>query len=135
MLLSANMIVCETVLNEKETDIISAIRIMNTVVLRHTNFARFSILTFLSSQPADFGRHVLKISLTNQVGAPIGHVNPYEFSYGYKADLSGPGAFMLRTDVNLDTAPFGLPTNCLIAAFLDSDPQPVATIPLMLRRG
>jgi hypothetical protein len=131
--LSANIIVCETALYEK-TDVPSAIRIMTAIGLPPgNNFARFSTLTFLSSLPRDFEVHTLQIQMTDQAGRPIGHGEPYQFNYGYRLDISGPGAFMLKTDFNLDTTPIGLPANCLITAHLDN--QAVAWVPLMLRRG
>lgn len=132
-LLSANVIVCETVLFEK-TDIESAIRIMDTLTLAPgNNFAHFFVVTFLNSQPGDFLQHILKIQVTHQDGPLIAETAEYQFMYGYKIDLSGPGGFILTTEFNIDTAPLAMPAGCLINAFLDG--QSVARTPLMLRRG
>jgi hypothetical protein len=65
-LLSANILVCETVLTEK-TDMLSAIRMMDTIrVAPSNNSVHFYVVTRVMSQPEDFSQHVLKVQMTNQ---------------------------------------------------------------------
>jgi hypothetical protein len=131
-LMSAGIVVCETVLFEK-TDLVSAIRIMSALKLAGgSNFAHFFVLTFLTSHPGDLQQHVLKIQVTEENGSVLGEAADYHFLYGYKLDVSGPGGFVLSTEFNLDTAAITKPARCLINAFLDG--QCVAQTPLTLRR-
>ncbi len=132
-LLSANIIICETVLFEK-TEVPSAIRIMNSLALAEgTDAARFFVITFLACEPGDFSRHVLKIAVTQQHGAVIAETADYPFQYGYRIRPSDPGGFILTTEFNIDGKPLGLPLGCLVSAYLDG--EAVARATLTLRRG
>jgi len=134
-LLSANILVCELVLWEKN-DIPTIVRAMSTLGLSETRqFAHFFSVTTLHSQPGDLQPHSLRIVLSDQTGATIAQTPPYSFSYGYKIDPSGPGGFILTSEFNLDVRQVRLPMSCLVSAFLDSELDSVAKIPLMLRRG
>jgi len=133
-LLSANVIVCETALAEKTTEVLSAIRMMSVLTLASENdIAHFFVVTFLTCQPGDFSSHILRIQVTDGSGPLIAEAADYAFSYGYKVDPTGPGGFTLTTEFTVDTRPVRLPVDCLISAFLDG--QSVARTPLRLRRG
>src|SRR5271169_4451188 len=100
-LLSANIIVCETVLTEK-TDVLSAIRMMDTIkIAPNNNAAHFYALTRVTSQPGDFSQHVLKIQMMHQNGASIIEAPECQFSYGYKMDINGLGGFILTTEFTI----------------------------------
>ena len=103
--LSANIIACETVLSER-TEIVSAVRILNVLAIgAGNNFARFSTLTFVTSQPGDLGQHNLQVRMQTMHGELVAQAPGYPFVYGYKIDLTGPGAFMLTTNFNIDLTP------------------------------
>ena len=132
-LLSANTLVCETVLWEK-TDVPTLVRVMSALALGPgNNFAHFFVVTFLSCQPGDSLSHTLRVQITNPNGQPIAEAQPFPFNYGYKVDPNGPGAFILATEFNIDVTRTGLPVNGLVSAFLDD--QSVTCVPLMLRRA
>jgi hypothetical protein len=134
-LLSANILLCEFVLWEK-SDVPTIVRSMSTIGLsREREFAHFFSVTTLHSDPGDSQFHSLRVCVSDQTGNTITQTSPYAFQYGYKIDPSGPGGFILTSEFNLDVTKLKLPTCCLVSAFLDAIPQPVATIPLMLRRG
>ncbi len=133
-LLSANVIICESVLTEK-TDVTSAIRILNVLTVSPSkNLATFRVHTALASTPTDFEQHVVKVWMHPLDSAVVAAEAPeYRFVYGRKIDFSGPGAFNLTTDFNLDLRPLGDLGHYLIVVSLDG--QLVARTPLTLRRG
>ncbi|MGA3203423.1 MAG: hypothetical protein ABSF12_13140 [Bryobacteraceae bacterium] len=134
-LLSANMAVCETVLWEKKSDVPTLVRAMTALNLGSgNNLARFFVVTGVYSQPGDYLQHTLRVTATDQAGNSIAHAAPYNFAYGYELDPNGPGGFILTTSFDLDVSQLRLPLHCLISAFLDNEPRPVASTPLMLRR-
>lgn len=132
-LLSASIIICETVLLEK-TDLMSAIRIMNVLsIAEANNFARFSSVTFLHSAPGDYSRHVLKVQLLRSTGEVIAEGVDESFVYGYRIDPIGAGGYTLTTNFNLDLRTIGPLGQFAIWAFLDGTRVCGATI--MLRRA
>jgi hypothetical protein len=131
-LLSANVLVCETILTEK-TDVLSAIRMMDTIrIAPGNNTVHFYVVTRVTSQPGDFLPHALRIQVTHQAGSLVIEAREHQFVYGYKLDISGPGGFILTTEFTIDVSGMSLPAGCLVNAFLDG--QSVARTPLMLRR-
>jgi hypothetical protein len=137
-LLSANLILCDTVLWEtppKGGKVPSVIRLMSSISVPPGNdLAHFFAVTFLSSQPGDFLRHELKIQVTDKSGKTvISQAADWDFVYGYILDPSDPGGFILTTEFNIDIRPYQLPLGCLVSACLDG--QIVARTPLILRRG
>lgn len=134
-LLSANIAVCETILWEKN-DVPTLVRAMSIIRLSPTGqFAHFFAVTALHCQPGDSLPHSLRVGVSGQGGISIAQTPPYSFTYGYKIDPTGFGGFILTSEFNLDVNQITLPTNCLVCAFLDNEPNPVAQIPLMLSRG
>lgn len=133
-LISASVIICETVLLEK-TDVMSAIRIMNVLSIGEgNNFARFSSITFLSSTPGDYSRHVLKVQMLKSTGEPVAAGQEQPFVYGYRIDPNGSGGYNLTTNFNLDLRTIPAPfCQYVIWAFLDDVRVGGAT--LMLRRA
>jgi hypothetical protein len=132
-LLSASVIVCETVLLEK-TDVMSAIRIMNVLsIAEGNNFARFSSITFLNSTPGDDSRHILKVQMLKSTGELVAEGPEQPFVYGYKIDPSGAGGYNLTTNFNLDLRTIGPLGQYAIWAFLDG--VRVGGAALMLRRA
>lgn len=77
--LSANILVCETVLTEK-TDVLSAIRMMDTIkIAPNSNAAHFYAITRVTSQPGDFSPHVIKVQVTQQDGSLVTEASGYPF--------------------------------------------------------
>lgn len=135
-LLSANIVLCETVLWEKPQiggNTPSLIRVMSAVALPlGHNFAHFFSVTFLTCQPGEFSEHKLRIQITDKKANGIAYAPEWKFKYGYLLDPFGPGEFILTTEFNIDVQPYQLPLGCLVSAFLDD--QIVARTPIMLRR-
>jgi hypothetical protein len=130
-LLSANVIVCETVITEK-SDVMSAIRIMNVLTIKTGNFARFNSVAFLISQPRDFERHNLKVQMVTMDGELVASAPDHLFVYGHKVDPDGVGAYTLTTEFNLDLEPLGKLGRYAIWVFLDG--KNVTGTTLVLRR-
>jgi hypothetical protein len=107
---SVSLIVCESVLNEN-TGATSAIRIMDVLTIgRLSRAARFFVITYLHSRVGDFGQHVAKVQLAGLRGGQwvsVADAPPHSFVYSYRMDPTGPGAFMLTTEFNLDLTTFG----------------------------
>jgi hypothetical protein len=129
------MLLCELVLWEK-SDIPTIVRSLSTIGLSPTrNLAHFFSVTTLHSQSGDSQFHSLHVCVSDQQGHIIARTAPYGFQYGYKLDPSGPGGFILTSEFNLDVTQMRLPLYCLVSAFLDDIGDPVAKVPLLLRRG
>lgn len=132
-LLSANIILCETVLNEQQIAMPSAIRMMDSIRLaRGSNYAHFFAVTRLSCQPGDFQQHALRITVTDSQAQVVSSAPVCQFHYGYAINAVGPGGFILTTEFQLDVSALSLPATCLINAYLDG--EYVAHTPLMLSR-
>jgi hypothetical protein len=134
-LLSANVIVCESVLIEK-TDVASAIRMINALTSSpSSSIVRFKVHTTVSSSPLDFQPHVLLVEMRAPDGQIFVSAPEYKFVFGNKVDNTGPGFFNLTTDFNLELATLSpmVPTTYMISVYLDG--QRVAGTPIMLRRG
>ena len=136
--LSANLVLCETVLWETAKgggQLASAIRVMGAIDLAPTaTSAHFYAVTFLTCQPGDFAQHGLTVKATDKTGMTvIQAATEWKFNFGYILDPSGPGSFILATEFNINVTSHQLPLGCLVSAFMDN--QLVARAPLMLRRG
>lgn len=133
-LLSANLIVCDMALIEKETT--SAIRIIDTLTIpAAASTARFFTVVSLFSSPGDFIQHSVVIQMVDpdRAFSIVAAANPHNFAYGHRINFNGPGGLVLTTEFNLDLsklAGFGL---FYIQAVLDG--EIVATVPLTLRRA
>jgi hypothetical protein len=136
-LLSANIVLCESVLWETPAlggKVPTTVRIMGAITLAPGNFlAHFYAVTFLTSQPGDFVPHRLRIQVTDKTGVLIAQAAEVRFRFGYLLDPSGPGGYTLTTELTLDVTPYQLPLGCLVSAFLDD--QTVARTPITLLRG
>ena len=131
-LLSANVIICETVLTEK-TEVISAVRIMNVLrISGGLNFAKFSSVTFLASEPGDTSPHKIKVQMISSSGDFVAEAPERWFFYGYNVDPSGPGGYTLTTEFNLDLSPLGTLGSYAVWVFLDD--VRVCGAPLIMRR-
>jgi hypothetical protein len=108
---SVSLIVCEAVLNEEKTGAVSAIRIMDILMIgRQSPVARFFVLSYVHSRPLDFAKHTAKVRLSGfRDGQWIifADAPDHSFEYSYRIDPSGPGGFMLTTEFNLDLATIG----------------------------
>jgi hypothetical protein len=108
---SVSLVVCETILNEEKTGAVSAIRIMDVLMIgTHSIVARFFVLSYVHSHPLDFEQHVAKVELTGLRDGKwisVAQAPPHPFVYSYRMDPSGPGGFMLTTEFNLNLATFG----------------------------
>lgn len=135
--LSVSLIVCESVLSEK-TGIVSAIRITDVLTVGpQSALARFFVLTYLHSHPLDLQQHVAKVQLMGlREGAwgSVAEAPDQRFVYGYKLDPSGPGAFMLTTEFNLDLTMLGALGVLYVQVLVDGNLEDQTPLTL-LRRG
>jgi hypothetical protein len=133
--LAVNMVICETVLTEKDTDIVSMIRTMNclTIVPNTNNSAHFFVVTSVASQPGDFLRQVMKVQMCTRDAKLVAEAPEYPFIYGYKIDPMGPGGFTLATEFTLDLSPLEPLGLYLLCAFVDGEIE--AKTALARRRG
>jgi len=126
----ANLIVCETVLTEDTTHLVSALRITDSFAVIGP-ILRFWVVTHLHSHPFDVAPHTLQVQMVRSDNSnTVAWTNPANFYYGYRQGMFGPGGYLLRTEFNLNVSrlmPLGL---FYIQALLDS--QLVAQVPLTL---
>lgn len=103
-----SLLVCESVIWERENNLPTAIRILDAIRLPkdriHVRF--FSLLT-LHEPSVDFRSH----SVVLQILAPDQSVPavalPHRFVYGRKIDPGSPGGFYLGTEFNFEAKLFG----------------------------
>lgn len=108
---SVSLIVCESVLHEDKTGAVSAIRIMDILMIgNESRFARFFVLSYVHSNPLDFEQHVAHVQLMGFRGGKwvsVSAAPPHSFVYSYRMDPSGPGGLVLTTEFNLNLATLG----------------------------
>src|ERR1700686_1868519 len=108
---SVSLIVCESVLHEEKTGAVSAIRIMDILMIGSLSaVARFFVLSYVHSRPLDFEQHIAKVQLTglrDGKWVSVADAPPHPFVYSSRMDPSGPGGFMLTTEFNLNLANLG----------------------------
>jgi hypothetical protein len=110
---SVSLLICESVLNERSGGV-SAIRIMDVLHIGLASpVARFFVLTYLHSRTVDFTQHFAKVhmlGMRNGQWSIVAEAPTHFFVYSYgppESPISGPGAFMLTTEFNLDLTTFG----------------------------
>jgi len=115
--LAANLVICEAVLTEQTTEVISAIRTMNLLnITGQLQHARFFTLTLLASDFTDVSPHTLQIQMFTRDGLLVASAPPKTFFYGH--GIGGPvGAFSLTTEFNLDLRPMASVGQYMLAAF------------------
>lgn len=132
---SVSLIICESVLSEK-TGGVSAIRIMDVLFIgRLSSAARFFVLSYLHSGSIDFQKHVAKVQLAafrDGQWVSLAEAPDHGFVYSYRLDPTGPGAFMLTTEFNLDLTTIGPLGTFWIQLMIDGGLA--AQTPIMLRR-
>jgi hypothetical protein len=94
--------------------------------------AHFFALTQLFSEPGDYSTHTISVRLMAYDGRYVGSAPDVVFSYGYRIDPLGPGGYSLKTEFNVELSTLPYFGWFLIWAYVDG--QPVAKIPIMLRR-
>jgi hypothetical protein len=108
---SVSLIVCESVLHEDKTGAVSAIRIMDILMVGNLSVsARFFVLSYVHSRPLEFEQHIARVQLIgmrNGQWVSVADAPPHPFAYSYQMEPSGPGGFMLTTEFNLNLATFG----------------------------
>lgn len=107
---SVSLIICESVLNES-TGAVSAIRILDVLTIaRQSSAIRFFVITYLHSQPGDTEQHFAQVRLMAQRAGQwtsAAEAPPHTFTYSYRMDPNGPGAFILTTEFNLQVVKLG----------------------------
>lgn len=132
--LSSSILLCELVLNEP-TGRISLIRVIDVINTPPGVPAHFFSLTYLHSDLSDYLPHVLQVQVAKwefDHWDVLAAAPPQPFLYGYKLDPSGPGAFALSTEFNLNVERLGGRGTVFVQALVDG--QLVTQTPLMLRR-
>jgi hypothetical protein len=133
MLLTANIVLCEMVLIDK-AEVASAIRIINVITIAPgQNHAHFKAHTVLNSDGPDFAPHVVQLQLVTRDGKLVFSAPEYKFVFANRLDFSGPGAFNLTTDLNVDVSGFEALGYYVVWVFVDG--KRVTGASMMLRRG
>lgn len=134
-LLSANLILCESVLTEA-TGTKTAVRMVNffTIPYAGNPLIHFFALSFLTCRGPDTSRHVAKVDMVEITsGVPVAEAPEHPFFYGFAPDIpNGPGAFSLSTEFNLDTSKVRVPSPYLVRLRLNGVVEGQTL--LMLRR-
>jgi hypothetical protein len=132
-------IVCEAVLCEKGSEVMSAIRIMDSLKLSPTAvFAHFFVLTFFHAGAAsDISNHVATVQMWGPASdsksrnwGVVAKAPDYAFTFTSK-DPSTPKGFCLTTEFNVNLAELGKLGTYFIQIFLDQ--TIVAQSPLTLQ--
>ena len=123
----------ETVIDEKQLDLLTCVRIMNLLTLAPgNNFVSFYSVAFVGCFPGDTGSHTMTAQVLTSTEKVIATAREHVFRFGFRVDPYGPGAFSLTTAWRLDVSdiPLGM---FLVRVNLDG--APIAQTGLMLRRG
>jgi len=137
-LLSANIVVCESVIWEQNSNVPTLVRAMSVInVEAGLNIVRFTVLTVINSQPGDSDDHFVFIHIVDMDGTKVASTEPHKFTFGSEIDPHFAGGFTMTTTVflNVSELPKGLPCGVLVQAFLDDEKNPIAATPLLLRRA
>lgn len=134
-LLSANIIVCQSILRDVKTEIITAHNVLDTVTTDPgQSRVHFYTLTLVYGYADDTVGHTLSIRIAKPNGELVTIAQDHSFNYTRKINRLAPGGLHLFTEFVIDLAPLEpLETFYVVWAFLDSDA--VAKTPLMLRRN
>lgn len=131
--LSANVIVCEEVLAEAQTDLLSAIRMMTAITIApRQSHVRFWSIVFVSSLPGDYEPHRMVVKMTGPDARPVAFAEEYQSHYGYKIDPKGNGGFSLRTEFSVDVTKLHTSGTYWMGVYVDD--QLAAQTPITLRR-
>jgi hypothetical protein len=131
--MSANMAICEAVLTEKTSGVMSLIRTMNVLnITGNLQSARFFTVVSVNSEPGDFAPHNLQVQMFSRSGSLVASAPEHDFSYGYEFDRMGFGAYTLTTEFVLNLAPMGNLGAYTVVAYVDT--KVVARTPLLMRR-
>src|SRR5258708_4026196 len=122
-LLSANVLICESVLSESN-GLKSAIRLIDFLTVHpETVIAHFYALTLLRSKSFDPHQHRLVVRMEgfrNGKWESVAEAPECRFTYGF-VDPSGPGGFVLTTEFSINLANLGGVGIFYIQAWLDDE--------------
>lgn len=130
VLISASLLLCESVLWEKNIDLPTAIRILSSIqVAPSSDSVQLFSLVHLYSSGLDLMPHTVAAQIVDPTGQVVAPSEPFRFVYGYKVDANGPGGFILSTQFNFHVNYMGVHWAQLLL-----DGELVTQVPLMLRR-
>ena len=135
-LISATIIVCESVLTE-QNGVPSAIRLIDILTLASGNpIAHFFTITNLHAVSLDPEKHRLAIKMRRPVlgggWETVAETTEREFVYSHRLSLTAPGACLLTTEFNVNVDMLGGLGTFYLEAWLEG--KMVAHTPLTLRR-
>lgn len=129
---TANLILCETLVWERGNELPTAVRILNSIQLTPLSTGvHFFSLVGVYKASYDFNPHTLQVVML----APpdykviIAAGPPQRFVYGYRLTQAAPGGFLLGTEFNVVIATLGV---YWIQALLDN--ELVSQVPLLLSK-
>jgi hypothetical protein len=133
--LSGNIIICEQILRDTKTDVLSAVNLIDTLRIQPgESHVRFYTLTFIYGYAGDIDAHTLSIRMAKFNGEVVAAADDYYFKYSRKIDPTAPGGLHLYTEFAIDTTQLEpLEISYVVWAFLDN--TAIAKTPLMLRRN
>jgi hypothetical protein len=134
-LLSANLILCETILVEPKSEKLSAVNVIDTfTLLAGEKIAHFYSLTLVYGYAGDVADHTLSVRIAKFNGDIVSRAPDYHFKYARRLNTDAPGGLHLHTEFRIDVTQLGeLERSYVVWAFLDE--VAVAKAPLMLRRS
>ena len=128
-LISASLIVCESVIWEKDNNVPTAIRVVNSFSLAPNLVVHFFTLVYLHAMPMDYMPHMLQVQALDPQSNIAASGPPFQFVYGNRLDFSGPGGFVLSTKFDFVVRIEGV---YWVQAFLDGGL--LTQVPLILTR-
>jgi hypothetical protein len=130
---TANLIICESVLNEGTVK--SAIRVVDIMTaVPPRNFIHFFALTFLHSGTLpDLQQHTLRVQMVAADGKEVASAPDAFFKWVLSSDPGVPAAFVLSTEFTIDLTQLVELGTYYIESRLDG--VQVAKTPVTLRRA
>jgi hypothetical protein len=129
-------VICEAVLCEKNSEVLTAVRIMDTLTLPPAlRLAHFFVLTFFHAPEFEIATHVAKVQMLgmrSEQWVTVAQAPDQKFVYGRRFDPTSPGGFSLTTEFNVDFIQLDALGTHYIQVMLDG--VLVAQMPLTLRR-
>jgi len=125
-----SLVVCESLIWERENNLPTAIRILDAIRLAPNNaHVRFFSLLTLHETGVDFISHSAVIQIMAPDGSVPAAALPHRFVYGRKIDPGSPAGFHLGTEFNFEAKLLG---TYWVQASVDS--APLTQVPFLVTR-
>ncbi len=131
---TANVLVCEAVVPEKN-NLLSAIRILNILTVRPgIDIAHFKTLSIINGFPGDALQHILSVQMVSDSdGVVVAASADSSIVLVNQIDPFGPRTYFMTTNFDVELQHLGDLGFYIIRVLLDG--VPIGYAPLTLRRG